>query len=605
MDLLLPLSLFRVRYETASGRPYSELDKLVLSAIAEGANSLTALQKIFLIRGRILIEVLITLARAGWVAIDVANGGFRITAAGMETLGMERVPQFTVIGHSEATMVMETLTGGLVAQQEMKPYVSNRIIEKEGTWKNTRRLRSEFSQIRLDPGQVSDLLQRTPGEWIRWIDVPELASRDFHFLPISVDVETGVIHNLPDRWRRGLGPLLLARARELEGSRSRAPLVALSGEKLEWEGPRKHLDIITEEDVLLSRAEHFGVLKSALTQAQSTLFVASAFFDTSEVDSEVRDLILAALKRGVQIYFFWGYAIKDGVLGSESALAWLRQLRRDAAGHGNRLRFNQQPTDSHAKFLVFDRNGKFEAFVGSCNWLSTCLSLKDDARVPMEATVRLRHPSIIASICRSAAGFWVLSRRGVFADAPELLRRAAQDLDSEASLVEDMETPAQAQASNALVRIVRDQEHESLMRELLLQAKQRCLIVSHKLGAKALIRLASLRGNADPCKNVVVQYGRTTTTAPSLSDVEASLRSVKASLSAVPSRHSKILVVDQTALVSSYNFLSADPFGNFGNAREIGVLVEGGHLPDILWRAHVSSGVTAERFEPRNGDGSE
>ena len=46
--------------------------------------------------------------------------------------------------------------------------------------------------------------------------------------------------------------------------------------------------------------------------------------------------------------------------------------------------------------------------------------------------------------------------------------------------------------------------------------------------------------------------------------------------------------------VSAYNFLSADPFGNFSGARELGVLIEGGPMPKLLWNVHVGNADSAK-----------
>ena len=44
MIVLVPVSRYRVRFEVASGRPYSVLERLVLDAVREGVTSLEPLQ---------------------------------------------------------------------------------------------------------------------------------------------------------------------------------------------------------------------------------------------------------------------------------------------------------------------------------------------------------------------------------------------------------------------------------------------------------------------------------------------------------------------------------------------------------------------------------
>ena len=43
----------------------------------------------------------------------------------------------------------------------------------------------------------------------------------------------------------------------------------------------------------------------------------------------------------------------------------------------------------------------------------------------------------------------------------------------------------------------------------------------------------------------------------------------------VADMHAKVLVSDSSACISSYNFLSADPFGTAKRARELGIVLEG------------------------------
>jgi hypothetical protein len=172
----------------------------------------------------------------------------------------------------------------------------------------------------------------------------------------------------------------------------------------------------------------------------------------------------------------------------------------------------------------------------------------------------------------------------VIADAPELLRRAAERLEYEAQNIE-----LKTAGGSSSVRIIRDQEHESTMRELLLGAKERCLVVSNKLGAKASIRLAPLNSEQPhPCKCIRIQYSKSTSGAPDLTTITNILNPLHGKLNKLSSRHSKIVLVDDTVLISSYNFLSADPFGTFTSAKEIGVLIKGGKMLDILWEAHTS-----------------
>src|SRR4051794_4206098 len=72
--LLIPLSRFFVNYEVACGRPYSKLEALILRGVEQGVGSLDELHQTFCIHRRLLIEALVTLTQAGWLAVGSTPG---------------------------------------------------------------------------------------------------------------------------------------------------------------------------------------------------------------------------------------------------------------------------------------------------------------------------------------------------------------------------------------------------------------------------------------------------------------------------------------------------------------------------------------------------
>ena len=79
--VLIPLSRFRISFEVAAGRPYSQLERLMLRAIAEGANELTKIEETFQVHPRLIVEALVTLTHAGWLSIGGSgHEGFVLTS---------------------------------------------------------------------------------------------------------------------------------------------------------------------------------------------------------------------------------------------------------------------------------------------------------------------------------------------------------------------------------------------------------------------------------------------------------------------------------------------------------------------------------------------
>ena len=55
MICLVPVSRFRVSFEVAGGRPFSQLEQTMLRAIKQGITALDAMQRTFQVHPRILI----------------------------------------------------------------------------------------------------------------------------------------------------------------------------------------------------------------------------------------------------------------------------------------------------------------------------------------------------------------------------------------------------------------------------------------------------------------------------------------------------------------------------------------------------------------------
>jgi hypothetical protein len=145
-----------------------------------------------------------------------------------------------------------------------------------------------------------------------------------------------------------------------------------------------------------------------------------------------------------------------------------------------------------------------------------------------------------------------------------------------------------------VVRLVRDREHTALLRDVLLYEDGNVLVASHKLGDIAPTRLASRQpSDGEPANPLIVNYGET------FLDEEAFNALVKCTalsgvkFSHVSRMHAKVVATKNRAIISSFNFLSADPFGNQARAREVGVLIEGGSLPEFLLNLPVGRNVPA------------
>jgi len=164
---------------------------------------------------------------------------------------------------------------------------------------------------------------------------------------------------------------------------------------------------------------------------------------------------------------------------------------------------------------------------------------------------------------------------------------AAENLQQIASKLAGRAATAPSRASNrgdCQVRVIRDQEHESLMFELLHSATERRWIASHKLGPKAMVRLSPfITAEASFSGETLINYEAASLDEPRLSSLKAQMQKCGIRFEQRSHFHAKCVVADQRVMISSFNFLSADPFNNASNAREVGLLIEGGFLASELW----------------------
>ena len=590
MIVLVPLSRFRIPYDVAAGRPFSELERLIMRAIREGATGVSALLDVFEVHPRLLIESLVTLTYAGWLSVGGAgHEGLVLTLGGTEAAASDEPPSTIKVSSRQTSVVMERVTGALISNQEVQ-FVSRR--EMASVWDKSVRLPADVTGNQLDEGQVQHLLPLKQGEWIRWIYPVEMLTKDAHWLPVNVDLETDAVVGLPGAWLQRLIPTILAEAHRVAGLRSRKgverslrwPLGShkLSGAAADDEdpdipqvGPRGWPTTVSDDDFLFTAAEHENLAIMALSEVQTSILIASAFATLKKLDL-LRESIVGALNRGVDVDLLWGYM--DGVGGPPTAvLKWLRKLSYEATRGGRGLlRFNSRPSGSHGKLMLWDRPDGVSACVGSYNWLSVVFD-HAEASLPRNVTIRTSEPAIVASLARCAAGFWSAAETETLSSTGDRWRRIASELDGAALRVTRPST-------NAEVRLILDGEHEALLYDWTARAQSRLLVASHKLGPvseQRLVNAGTARAGTFECK---VVYGRSGRDDGWREGVARTIRGAGGAIQHVPGFHAKALIADDSSCVSSYNFLSADPYGKGQNAREIGLAVEGVEPADWLWR---------------------
>jgi hypothetical protein len=183
---------------------------LLLEAVAQRHNSLDQLCKLFAVHRRVIIEGLVTLMQAGWIALTSANE-FAITGAGKIAIAKAKsFPPNMLVSKKTDYVVMERV-GGQIAHTGSVSFQDKRALRR--IWQIALRLHASDIPVVLDPGAVSPFLYRDSGEWIRWIVDISPIRRGADFIVTSADPEKHVVTGLPREWEDLLSEEILDRVR--------------------------------------------------------------------------------------------------------------------------------------------------------------------------------------------------------------------------------------------------------------------------------------------------------------------------------------------------------------------------------------------------------
>src|SRR6266446_699348 len=302
ITLLVPLALYKVRYAVATGKRYSEVDRLILQAIDEGtASTIGRIEETFHLPRRMVIEVLVSLLEEDWIHLKVGvPDKFELTTGGREALKNETKltrSGFRVIDR-KAHIIMERLTGGLIHRDDIS-IESRYDLTKTGNWNHGVPLGTDYLDDTIDEGQVRPFLRPGKDNWVYRIEAgpPAVGS---HWLPVDADLEAGTLTGLPGQWRFRLEPLLLEFAQGCPKEKQ------TSWQFWDKRSPRQSDSStwwntsISESDLVVSHSNHLSLLKSTLktVPAGSTVFVSSAVFDPACIDEERARWFSVAVYRG-------------------------------------------------------------------------------------------------------------------------------------------------------------------------------------------------------------------------------------------------------------------------------------------------------------------
>jgi hypothetical protein len=147
-------------------------------------------------------------------------------------------------------------------------------------------------------------------------------------------------------------------------------------------------------------------------------------------------------------------------------------------------------------------------------------------------------------------------------------------------------------------RVLYDESHAEVLREALVNASRRLLVTSHKINRSATGHSDTGGGKLDwlarrgpvPGFELSLVSGRKPKpdnwTLEDQNRLEQLAEGANGLLRLGDETHARVLVYDDVAVVSGYNFLSTTH-----NKRQVGVMIHGAAIADALWEAFMGTGT--------------
>lgn len=602
----VPVKVARLRVWVDKGRHWSGVDRLVLWALATKPSTASDLAKSACIPARLVTEIVLRMMRFGWIELAAASTGasFRATEAGREVVeAFETLPPVTQRVSRRVSFAMEPFKWAAYGLRDLKPY-REKDIEAFQREHDVRRLVIDGGWERLSSLELYAATDQVLD------DDEELSSIDYsasntldQFALFTVIGEA--IKGLPPDPAPQLVEAVLSAAKRSRSAKS----IAIKPPRRST-GPATHNIArpaqIALEDIVLSGKDHRDRLIEVLRQARSRFILHSTFL-REDVFGELQGEFGKAAKRGVKIDVFWGAdgSEKDREANLDAAIAINQRITADPDLRG-RARVHLHTTRSHSKLLIADAAGRapgeFVAIVGSCNWLYSGFNR-------VEASVVLRHPRAVALVAEEFAEL-------VFDMATS--SQVASDL---TSLARTLRTIPSTEGDTE-VRIVRGDDHASLMRTARETAEKSIMVGGDRLGLAAEARtIIPMMAAASRSVEGLICYSKASgpVTRKDAKDLAALAGSAGVRLSQIDGHelHGKFLLWDDDhVVITSLNWSSADTRSDTPQG-EIGLYVrsEGlardvrsrllGEWPSLSPEAVVDTGgrVRRKRRRKRTRDG--
>lgn len=425
MIVFLPISVFRVPFEVAAGRPYSHLERLALDAIADEATELDALCAKFGIHKRIIVEVLVTLMYAGWIALDTKEDGlgnkYCITEAGKRavdgaSLDGEPLPREISMRKASISIVMERTLGHVARNSEVNWHHHSKLRD---LWRNGLVLPKKHVRNAIGPALIEPILPRNPGEWIRHIGVPFSTRRGGDFAVAYADISRQEVIGLPRAWQPMLVDYILRYVGDISAAENlptldqaeAVPYLATDGVKRPHDdGSLRSWTIsLNEVAFVVGAEEHRLAMLEFLGNIKSHCTIVSPITDGA-IPEGVLSGIYDAVKRGVCVSILWSRGVGFGEQsGSWEGIALLRKLigERDEYRNAGRVAVNEDSLESSACVLFGDLGGELCAIIGNYSWFGE----KQESFAAGPVSCKVTHDGVLGAVALGLTELFQLDKR--------------------------------------------------------------------------------------------------------------------------------------------------------------------------------------------------
>lgn len=569
--LYLPVFRAAIGYQVSLGRRWSLLDHMLLVELKTNRRSLSDMAALANLPPRLVIESLINLLRSGWIEVRSSGEHTLFTAT---PVGAKRAEDDELLPELRretryASLCMDRVTGTWLRTDDLELVYEPELPEDAAVIDPI-----HFTLNYDDPG-VRDLIYLNSSEGFDgFLPANRAPSRTYARIVLTFD-----------EVRRGLPSYAPLRLRaEIETAASMVSDLDIEDDDLtSWtEMPDIARENVSADSIIVGGPEHLSALQAALEASKTHIVIHSCFLHPEVVRRLLPDIERAA-RRKVRIDLLWGLHSDPESPEKPRPIQETNQVL-DTLSPNVRLRVQLSPNSSgsHAKVIVYDdrTTGKWTTIVGSCNFLSswfTAIDVSFRTVSPRFASEILSH---LISAQLPASGSWpaVVRRLNRCWNSIKLISRRHQEVGTHAlNLIADGD-------HYACVTMARDRSRETVVLgcDLFGLAAETSVLVplqrAAELGRKPFLFYQR------PSKGLV-ESGR-------VPDVGEILKRGM-TIEQIPDLHGKFLAWDKDAVaITSFNWLSTVVDGARVKGAELGVLINGPAVADILRGKLMSLGLT-------------